>query len=327
MKIFTLFFIVVTLIVSLSSCEEKIEDTQLPSIDIITLPESLIVSKIEFVNLTKGFLCGGQKNEYGSIYMTQDGGENWSKCFASDSLSVNDFYFLNDSVGFACGDSLMLLKTVDGGSNWSIVNLSNYPFEEYKNPYNAVYANSETNIFLVGGEHYNKGIYTETEVGGYPWYHESFDNQFNALCFVDESIGFFGGYGILIVTEDGGNTFDYIEFEGENFVDLEVDNNGAVYAVSDQGYVYYSEDLGYNWSTIVDDFDATFSDLSIGENLSVVCSTNGKVYFSYDETSYWEEFIGVPEQSYYCTFVNSKNEVFLGSDGGKIYILDKKRTP
>jgi photosystem II stability/assembly factor-like uncharacterized protein len=325
MKTLNLLITFLILTIVFISCDEQDEYDATVSVDKISIADTIRIRTIVFNGGDNGLLCGGNKNTSGSIYSTDDGGHNWIRKYHSDSLSVNSLFYLNDSVVFACGDSLMILKSIDGGQNWDIVNLDNYPFDEYYVPYHEIYANSEENIFAIGGEDYYKGLWSETETGNYPWTHDSYDNELASICFVSEYIGFFGGYGIMFVTEDRGNTFDYIDFEDEFFVDMEADEFGNVYAVSDRGLLYFSSDLGYNWSEEINDYYAEFTDLSLGEETSVVCGWDGIVYIKTKDSEKWTKTEDVPKLNYYCSCVNARNEIFLGSDNGEIYILNKKR--
>lgn len=329
MKLLNIFIITLFIIAGLFlvSCENDNEEyTNNTSIDKISIPESIRIRNITFNTDNNGLLCAGIKNTIGSIYKSNDGGNSWNRTYHSDSLSVNSLFYLNDTIVFACGDSLMLLKSVDAGENWDLINLTNYPLVDYYVPYYDIHANSEENIFVVGGEHFNKGIWSKTETGGYPWTHDTYDNQFYTMCWVSDYVGFFAGYGIIIVTEDGGNTFDYIDFEDDFFVDMEVDKNGIVYAVSDRGILYSTNDLGYNWTTEIDDYYATFVDMYIGEEKSVICGWKGVVYVKNNENTSWSELENMPNIDFYCTYINSQNEIFLGTNNGEIYILNKKRS-
>ncbi|MDD4148440.1 MAG: hypothetical protein PHE33_00250 [Bacteroidales bacterium] len=326
MKYFIIGLSFIISIVIFTACDDDINYEGKVSCDKISLNDSIRIRKIQFYNENVGLLCGGTKNTNGSIYITNDGGNSWTKTFQSDSLSVNSFFYLNDSVVFACGDSLMLLKSKNLGHDWSIIELDNYPYLDYYLPYHDIYATSEDNIFLVGGEHFNKGLWSETETGNYPWTHDSYDNEFASLCFVTEHVGFIGGYGIMMVTEDGGNTFDHIDFENEFFVDMETDGDGNVYAVSNRGILYYSSDLGYNWSSLIDDYNAEFTDLFLGKEVSSVCGLNGLVYIKNLGNSNWLKINDIPKLNYYSVCVSYKNEIFLGANEGEIYVLNKKRT-
>lgn len=325
MKYFWIISLFIVFVCVLAACDNDTEYQAKVTVDKISLNDSIKIRKIEFVNDNNGLLCGGTRKSNGSIYITNDGGDSWTKTYHSDSLSVNSFYYLDDSIVFACGDSLMFLKSFDGGQNWDLIELGNYPYEEYFVPYHDIYANSETNIFIVGGEHFYKGIWSETETGNYPWTHDTYDNEIASICFVSEYIGFFGGYGFMFVTEDRGNTFDFIDFEDEFFVDIEADDHGNVYAVSDIGILHYSSDLGYNWSRLIDDYSAEFTDLFLGAEVSAICGYDGLVYLRNSGNGAWLKTKDVPNVNFYSVCVNDRNEIFLGSDNGEIYILNKRR--
>lgn len=319
-----LFFIIATII--MASCDNEQNYTLTTPVNQISINESIRIRSIEFRTNDIGLLCGGEKNDVGSIYKTTDGGETWIQKYHSDSLSVNNLFYLNDTIVYACGDSLMILKSSDSGNTWNTISLSNEPYEEYYVPYYDIHANSEENIFAVGGEHFYKGLYSETETGNYPWTHTSYDNQFYSMCFVGDYIGFFAGYGIMLVTEDGGNTFDDVTFPDDFFIDMEADSYDNVFALSERGILYSTSDLGYNWVTEIDDSYATFTDMHIGVEKSAVCGWQGLVY-TRDNSGSWKEIDDLPQENFYCTYVNSDNEIFLGSKDGNLYILNKKRTP
>ena len=155
--------------------------------------------------------------------------------------------------------------------------------------------------FLVGGEHFGKKLWSET--ANYPWTHDSYDNEFASLCFVTEYVGFIGGYGIIMVTEDGGNTFDHIDFENDFFVDIETDNVGNVYAVSNRGILYYSSDLSYNWYTLIDDYNTEFTDLFLGKEVSAVSGLNGLVYIKNSKNRNSLKTKNIPKLNYYSVCV------------------------
>ncbi|MDD2634069.1 MAG: hypothetical protein PHW82_01060 [Bacteroidales bacterium] len=325
MKYYVIFLCFVICMVVFSACQPYSNYEVKVSVNKINLNDSIKIKKIQFYNENLGILCGGVKNTNGSIYITNDGGSSWTKTFHSDSLSVNSVFYLNDSIVFACGDSLMLLKSNNQGRDWAIIELENYPLLNDYVPYNDVYANSEENIFLVGGEYFDKGLWSKIEVGNNSWIHDPYDNEFASICFVSEYIGFFGGYANVMITEDGGNTFDFVDFDDDFFVDIENDGDGNVYALSDIGVLYYSSDLGYNWTRLINDYNAKFTDLSLEKELAAVCGLDGIVYLRNLKNSDWLKIKDIPKCNYYSVCVSYRNEIFLGAEKGEIYVLNKKR--
>ena len=325
LNISTLILLLSAIMFVFIACDDDNNVEYQPKLTEYQVDEDITICDIEFINDEIGLLCGGAKNDFGSIYKSIDGGETWVRTFRSDTLSVNDIFFLNDSVVYACGDSLMVIKSIDGGDNWETLVLSNLPWDAYKVPFNCIYANDESNIFAVGGEHYNKGLFSETEDGNIHWSHTSYDNQFNAICFVSEYVGFFAGYGILLVTEDGGNTFDYIELEGNDFVDVETDNYNTVYALAENGILFSTYDLGYNWNTEIHNYLGGLNDMHFNASFGIVCGNDGLIYRRENGVSTWTKLKGVTDFNLHSVFVKSNGEVLIGAENGKVLMLDKKR--
>jgi photosystem II stability/assembly factor-like uncharacterized protein len=84
---------------------------------------------IHFVNDSLGWLGGmGSQGSphfnYGKIAKSTDYGITWIETnFQYEMLQIRDIVFINDSVGWACGNgqsgnSRQIMKTVDGGLNW-----------------------------------------------------------------------------------------------------------------------------------------------------------------------------------------------------------------
>jgi len=74
--------------------------------------------KLNFANDTTN--VGYLLSYYGEIFKTYDNGISWAQ-ISQPSTYLYDISFINDTTGFALGESFVL-KTVDGGYNWNIFN-------------------------------------------------------------------------------------------------------------------------------------------------------------------------------------------------------------
>ncbi|HMQ99015.1 MAG TPA: YCF48-related protein [Ignavibacteria bacterium] len=123
------------------------------SIPINISGEHFSVSSIDFTNISTGYLVGITYHSYylksGVIFKTINGGINWYH--VSDNSTIpylqhrgfNSIDFVNDSIGFICGDRGTLLKTSNGGflpiglQNVSYEILQKFSlFQNYPNPFN-----------------------------------------------------------------------------------------------------------------------------------------------------------------------------------------------
>lgn len=72
-----------------------------------------------FINSTTGFICGSINSSTGFIFRTTNEGLNWQTTY-QDTFQVNTMTFLNNSTGWAAGNSGTILRTTNGGLNWSV---------------------------------------------------------------------------------------------------------------------------------------------------------------------------------------------------------------
>ena len=80
---------------------------------------------IEFVDTLKGWCVtdeGVAGYDKGLIYHTEDGGESW---VLQDSAPhpLRAVCFVNDKKGFVVGDSGVMMRTLDGGEHWELIDL------------------------------------------------------------------------------------------------------------------------------------------------------------------------------------------------------------
>ena len=324
LKYLILILLIIGFFFFLNSCESHRRERVSLNIEKIKLDNDFRINKIIFINKDLGFLCGGNKNNNGYIYKTTDGGNSWQLKYRCDSLSIRDIYYVSDSLILACGDSMLLLNSFNTGESWQVFKFANFPYEAYKVPYNAVYAKDLKKIVLAGGEHFEKGLLSKTETGNYPWVHDSYDNQFNSLHFVNEYFGIICGYGIVLLTEDGGNTYSFVDLGADDFVDVEF-VNGEVYILGSSGIIYKSSDLGYNCIKEINLILKGYNDLSIGEEFKIAVGLGGKAFLKYNNDLNWMEISNMPKQDYYTCFIREDNVVFIGSDKGEIVVLNRGR--
>lgn len=166
---------------------------------------NLILSSIIFIN-------------FNSYVFSQSGWVQQSRGVTSKLLSV---YFINSSTGWASGDSGVVIKTTNGGTNWII-------------------QNSTTNLPLL------TIMFSGTNTG---WAAGGFDDN-NPLCFHNV---------MLIKTTNGGNNWTQLS-SGIGFLynDLFVVNNQTLYitnsgiccppfCISEAGGLNSTTNSGQNW--------------------------------------------------------------------------------
>jgi len=178
----------------------------------IDLPTLNNLNTVFFTDSLYGWVAG----DSGTILHTTDGGINWNFQESEISEDLINIFFLNRNLGWATAFKFstqpygtLLLKTTDGGKNWSN---SNYP--ENNIFMNCVLFLDSLNGWMGGSPH----ALVSTQNGGQTWESATVDSSTLAffpvlnIKFYDENYGYACGgrfdiAGVTWRTSDGGETW------------------------------------------------------------------------------------------------------------------------
>ncbi len=153
---------------------------------------------------------------------------------------IYDVRFLDRNTGWACGGG-MILKTVNGGNNWTVQN--------FNATFNQIHPVNDRVIYACG--YYV--IYKSTD-GGDKWYAVSEGvNQapiLYGLWFIDENTGWFCGDRSVMRTTNGGETFIDSMFMTNtcNDIHFKDSNTGNIAANS---RMFRTTNSGVSWTPVV----------------------------------------------------------------------------
>ncbi len=203
---------------------------------------SITFSSIKFKDNKNGWAVGYQTyplNEY--IIRTTDGGINWSVDSNLSQGALYSFDYNESGSGYAVGYAGGIVYTSDWGINWKELYSSN--IEAFR----SIYFTDANNGWAVGGNASDlSGLIYNTTDGGNHWNLQLNDSSryLNSVCFVNNLIGWAGGFNRIIKTTDGGKTWvsQYTsEISSIYFID---ENNG--WAVS-YNEIINTTDGGNHW--------------------------------------------------------------------------------
>lgn len=216
-------------------------------------------------------------------------------------------HFFDENNGFAYGGTT-LIKTNDGGENWTRFTLTNFP-EEY--PYTSYFSllNSdkinESSSIVVGRD----GVILKTSDKGQTWQYKSlmYDGAEIILDvdFINENIGFVVGTNetedevLFYKTIDAGENWTKIEANALTTVNQVNFLNENIGFVDSYNYLFRTEDGGLNWTQIENPSNnegsgiKPVSKLKILNENSLIIATNhpseiSKIYISHDLGDSWE---------------------------------------
>lgn len=87
----------------------------------VTAPVMRNFNAVRFINATTGYIVGGSNypDSKRTILRTTNGGISWAVLNDEAGGILKDITFTGSTIGYIVGDSSILLKTTDGGLNWS----------------------------------------------------------------------------------------------------------------------------------------------------------------------------------------------------------------
>src|SRR5690606_746651 len=215
------------------------------------LPKDQILKSLYFIDSLKGWGVGGNLNTT-YLSFTLDGGDNWTDIPMDLNYCLNSISYCNSLIGYAVGDSGLLLKTTDGGSTWFSTFLDPFPLK-------SIQFISELNGWIVG----DNGVYRTLD-GGLTWQKTFGPHNMRSVSFINNSLGWIGGQGIFM-SSNGGVTWRVLNVNNVNSIFFVDNSNG--WAVGNNGLIlhtvtggipvtlssfiasYLLENVTLNWST------------------------------------------------------------------------------
>ncbi|MCD4696081.1 MAG: IPT/TIG domain-containing protein [Bacteroidales bacterium] len=181
----------------------------------------------------------GEEVESDDNFVIDGNPGNWSVVLTGVG-GLYDVTFVDQNTGIAVGDAGGIYTTSDGGYSWDQASSNTT-----QNLRGVSFGNSNT-CYAVG---YYETILKSTDAG-YSWNLLSggtIDYTFNAVCFIDESIGYIAGDNSVLYTEDGGTNWeDRSPSYGGSRIDIFfMDTIGFVVG---GGAIFHTENAGITWN-------------------------------------------------------------------------------
>ena len=252
----------------------------------------------------------------------------WKTLNSPTSNSLNSICFINDSLGFACGNQGTVIKTENGGTSWEILNDSS-AIDLYD-----IKFISTMNGFIVG----EKGTILSTFNEGKSWQKLNADTSqslFKIYFLKNKSVGFIiGASGTILKTEDFGNTWSPVTSPtGELLYSISFadDNTGLI--VGWNGTILKTTDQGNNWTKEKSLNDRYIRDIVFIDNdTGILAGGGGEIARTDNGGKSWEVIPSNIISGLYRVFftddkhgliLSSKGEILISSDAGRNWVLNK----
>ncbi len=207
------------------------------------------LTDVFFINADTGWIVG----TYRIVLKTTNGGENWD--VISNIIAGNNCFFsvsfIDEMVGCAVGGKMsnedgFIMATVDGGLTWTETTPDSTSRLE-----SIIFKESSTG-WACG---INGGLYSTLD-GGNTWVDRKFSNSyFRDIHFFDSLNGLLLRPNDVILTFDGGDTWDSVVTIGinANLVSFSSANSESGYAVGYDGSVCITQNMGSSWENLNED--------------------------------------------------------------------------
>ena len=268
-------------------------------------------------------ICGGDQ-ENGVIFRSIDKGNSWivSSSFFGDP--INTLFFLNENVGFAADNDILIFKTYNGGYTWEQFYDTQWPLTVNRNLRNIWFSDDSTG-FVCGGKNYGNGVIYSTINQGADWTFSEYDHELRGICFTDDHHGVICGYGTIMVTADAGKTFTFLESPTDYFTGIDKDEMGTMWMCGFNGKIYSSIDHGNNWNkhregTAWNIAGNQLNCIDLSPGGKIACAgPNGFITWSADKGSTWSNKTSFEGHDILSIKWLSENELIAVGKSGGVY--------
>jgi photosystem II stability/assembly factor-like uncharacterized protein len=180
--------------------------------------------------------------EFGNVIRTTDG-QNWQLMNTPTSAFLFGVHFKSDTLGWICGDTGLILKTIDGGSTWIT---KTTPISDRL--YDITFINDSTG-WAVG----RSGRIIHTNNYGESWTSQTtpITDRLYGVYFKDENEGFaVGWYGSVLHTTNGGTNWTSLSVPlNENFYDIDFIDQNIGMIIGWDGACLVTSTGGASWTS------------------------------------------------------------------------------
>lgn len=259
---------------------------------------------------------------FDSMVLSQSG---WIQQNTNIYNNLYDLSFINDDTGWVVGSGSSILRSVDGGTTWNILTISNSITPRCIKLFS-------NNVAILGANYYyqtqNYGAIFTTSNSGVTWINR-FMTQYtspNRIFFLNQNIGWIAGaVGLVLKTTNGGiNWIEIHENAAESFFGIFfIDEHtgwvaGEINSINHKLILKKTTNSGVNWDIQMystSDFrlnSVFFTDYQNGCTVGL----GGRVYLTSNSGSNWERIYTTTNKDFTDVyFVNNSTGFIVGEDG------------
>lgn len=330
MQLRALNYILISLfIVSLfSSCKKQKLEWQ--STQQLTTNTTDRLNEILFINDTTGFVVGGQRFLSATILTTHDGGSTWTLHDMPEAgKGLYGITTDKDKNIYICGYDGKILSSLDKGTTWKLSQL--YRWESFKK-----LAYTSKGGIAIGGISFNFGFIAtlnNVSVDKKDVSIINFDTtayELNDIQMLDDNTGYIAGFGVMLKTTDGGQSWTQLDIKNDNFTSLCAIDENHIWTCGYNGSIHFSDNGGTSWQTLKKANSALgkkyrFLDIMfVSKTNGWAVGEEGLVTYTTDGGHTWKEYDRFTAYALRSILSLPSGDLIAAGDNGTLYKLRNK---
>jgi len=276
------------------------------------------INKILFINDSIGYMVGGEKYETSELLSTSDGGRTWNRFFKSGNDSKGVY-------GIACDGQHVVavgyegkLYTPDADNSWQTRQTS---FWEW---YQGLSFATPEKGFIVSGEGYALGCIYRLDPSMNAYKIDSFAYQLCDIRFSNAQVGYTCGYGSVLKTEDGGDSWVLQNIQGDFFRSISAVDPLHVWIAGYNGSIIHTDDGGQHWEKQRNGDDPFLAKYRLRaivfKNLDTgyAAGDKGLIVKTTDGGKHWSVLKSDTDKDLKCITIHPDGSLWIGGSNGLV---------
>jgi photosystem II stability/assembly factor-like uncharacterized protein len=282
------------------------------------------INNILFINDSLGYIVGGSKYLSTELLTTKDGGTTWQRFYLNgdDTKQATSIAF-NGSKVIAAGYAGKIYTPIPNSTDWQTTQSAFSVWYQH-----IAFSQPNKGILVYGEAYATGGIY-------------AIDSSLNIhlvdtlayqLCdveFANAQIGYTCGYGAIMKTEDGGDSWALQNIQGDFFRSLCILDVQNVWAAGYNGSIVHTKDGGAHWEKQRNGDNPllakyrfrgiAFKDINTG----YAVGDKGLIMKTTDGGEHWSQFEKTTDKDLRCITLVKDGSLWIGGADGLVLHINE----
>lgn len=315
-------FLLFCLVLASSSCrKDLLSPAATQQLDAHTQDD---LNRIIFVNDTLGFAAGGDKYFSSVLLRTTDGGLSWQPYTftGSDSKAVYGLAY-NGTGAYGVGYDGKIYHYNDAAGDW----------QRFQSPawewLQQIAFATPDKAFIVTGEGYRAGKLFRMDPAFNFSLVDTFEFQLADIQFPDNRTGYVSGYGAVLKTADGGDSWQLQHVKGDFFRAISCVGPDLVWIVGYNGTIIHTADGGQHWDKQRNGDNPLLKKYRLravyfkDSRTGYAAGDKGLVLKTTDGGAHWSEFERFTDNDIKCMTMHPDGSLWFGGANGTLFRMQE----